>query len=252
MKKSIVALSILAVSGSAFASEGFNTEVAASYFNSDALDNYAIGGIYYFDRVSTAQGPLAEASFLDLQSSVSAVFERYDTDFDDFNTATLAGTYSLKESGVFLTGSVTHFSNINSSNDKLYGFGGGYYLSDDWALFGNTEFDEDLEYLGFAIGSKKLISLGDDRFVNIEASYGNPDEGKDSFALSSDYYFNSNLSVGVGVAWDDELLDPDNTIYTVRSEWFVSENVSLQASIDYIDGNSDSDTAVSLGARARF
>jgi hypothetical protein len=252
MKKSIVCLSILVASGSVFAEEGFNTEVAASYFNSDAIDNYAIGGIYYFDSVSTTQGPLAEASFLDLESSVSAVFERNETVFDDFNTATLAGTYSLKESGIFLSGSITHFSNINSANDKLYGFGGGYYLSDIWAVYGNTEFDEDFEYLGFAIGSKKLISLGDDRFVNIEASYGNPDEGKDSFAISSDYYFNTNLSVGIGLAWDDELFDPDTTIYTARSQWFVSENVSLQASIDYIDGNSNSDTAFSLGARARF
>lgn len=252
MKRSVIGLAILVASGHGIAADSFDTEVGGIYFNSDAIDIYGLGGTYFFDQVSTTKGPLAEASFLDLQSSVSVLLAHNEIDKDDFNLGIISGTYSLEGSGAFVTGSIAHFSDIDGPNNKLYGFGAGYYLRDDWAVLGEAEFDEDLEYLGFAVGTKKLLSLGGDRFLNLEARYNNVDSGKDSFSVSSDYYVNSNFSVGIGVAWDDELFDPDESVYTVRTEWFVSPSVSIQAAVDYIDGTGDSDTAFTLGASARF
>ena len=247
MKKMTYVASLFAfglISGVAHAD--FTTELNASVLKADDLKVFGLGGSYYFDRVNTNKGPLAEAAFLDKQSSVDAVFTRFDYDGNNLNAWALAGTYVVQGSGLYLNASVAH---LNGYSEDIYGFGGGYYLSRDLTVYVDTEFDEDLNYLGMSLGSKKLFDLGSERYVSLQGVYNNPDEGDDSFALSSDFYLNRALSVGFGYEWADKFSDG---ISSVRSQWFVNKQFAVSAEVSYADYDSGSDTSYMLGATMRF
>lgn len=247
MKKMTYAASLLTlglISGVAHAD--FNAELNAAALKADNLDVFVIGGSYYFDRVNTTQGPLAEANFLDKQSSFDVAYTRFDFDDHNSNAWALGGTYVLQGTGLYLNASMVH---LNGYSEDAYILGGGYYLSRDWTVSVNTEFDEDLSYQGVSLGSKKLFNLGGDNFVTLEGEYTNPDEGDDSFAISSDYYLNRHLSVGLGYEWADRFSDG---ISSVRSQWFVNEMFAVSAEVAYVDYDEGSDTTYMLGALIRF
>ena len=239
---SFAALSLLAQ----VAHADFNAELSGVALKDDDVKLYAIGGSYYFNNVSTRNGPLAEASFLDKQSAVSAVVSRFDGDDDNVNAWLLGGTYVVQGSGLYLNASVAH---VNGYSADTYTFGGGYYLSRDWAVSIDSDFDEDMNYQGLTLGSKKLFGLGGENFVSLEGSYNNPDEGDDSFAVASDFYLNRHLSVGLGYEWSDSFSDG---ITSVRSQWFINERAAINGEIAYTDNNGNSDTSYLLGATLRF
>ena len=247
MKKMYYVASLFAfglISGAAHAD--FNTELNASALKADDLKVFAVGGSYYFDRVQTNKGPLAEATFLDKTSSVDALFTRFDFDNNNQNAWALGGTYVLQGTGMYLDASVMH---VNGYSNDTYNFGGGYYLSRDWSVSVDTQFDEDLNYQGISLGSKKLFGLGSERYVSLEGVYSNPDEGDDSFAVSSDFYFNRFFSVGVGYEWADKFSDG---ISSVRSQWFINNQFAVSAEVSYVDYDRGSDTSYLLGATMRF
>ena len=247
MKKMTYVASLFAfglISGVAHAD--FNTELNASVLKADDLKVFAVGGSYYFDRVHTNKGPLAEATFLDKQSSVDAVFTRLDFDNDNVNAWALAGTYVVQGTGLYLNASVAH---LNGYSEDAYSFGGGYYLSRDLAVFINAEYDEDLNYQGMSLGSKKLFNLGSERYVSLEGVYNNPDKGDDSFAISSDFYLNRGFSVGLGYEWADKFSDG---ITSMRSQWFINKQFAVSAEVSYADYEDDSDTSYMLGGTMRF
>jgi hypothetical protein len=247
MKKMTYIASLFAfglISGVAHAD--FNTELYGSVLKSDDLKLFALGGSYYFDQVNTNKGPLAEATFLDQQSSVDAVFTRFDFDEDNVNAWAIGGTYVLQGTGLYLNAAVSH---VNGYLADIYSLGGGYYLSRDWAVSVNTEFDKDFNYQGFSLGSKKLFNLGGDTFVSLAGEYTNPDQSDDSFAVSSDFYLNRNLSVGLGYQWADSFSDG---VSSVRSQWFINDKFAVSAEVSYADYDSGSDTNYMLGATMRF
>lgn len=231
---------------SGVAQADFNAELNGSVIKADDLKVYAVGGSYYFEQVSTNKGPLAEASFLDKQSSVDAVFSRWDFDGGNINAWGVGGTYVMQGTGLYLNAAVAH---VNGYSEDSYSLGGGYYLSHDWTVSVDTEFDEDLNYQGFSLGSKKLFNLGSDNYINLEGSYTNPDEGDDSFTVSSDYYFNQFVSLGLGYEWADSFSDG---VSSVRGQWFVNDKFAVSAEVAYVDVSDDSETTYMLGATMRF
>ena len=224
----------------------FNAELSGVALKDDDVKLYAIGGSYYFNNVSTRKGPLAEASFLDKQSEISGAFTRIDWDEQNVNSWLLGGTYVVQGSGLYLNASVLH---VNTYSQDAYTFGAGYYLSQDWAVSVDTVFDEDMNYQGITLGSKKLFDLGQGHFVSLEGDYTNPDDGDDSFAVASDFYLNRNLSVGVGYEWADSFSEG---ISTVRTQWFINERAAINGEIAYSDVEGDSDTSYLIGATFRF
>lgn len=242
---------------SGVAQADFNTELNGSALKNGDLKVYAVGGSYYLDTVKSNKGPLGEASFLDKQSAIELAFVRMQIDgysingqtiFEDTNANSwaLGGTYVLQGTGLYLNADVRH---INGYSADFYGFGGGYYLSRDWAVSINTEFDKDLNYRGVSLGSKKLFNLGDNTFISLEGEYTNPDEGDDSFAISSDFYLNRNLSVGLGYEWADRFSDG---VSSVRSQWFINDKFAVSGEVSYVDYDGGSQTSYMLGATMRF
>ncbi|MGJ8674421.1 MAG: putative porin [Pseudoalteromonas sp.] len=251
MKKLILTTSLLtAASFSAFAQDTFTSSVSGSYTDSDNVDQYNVVGSYYFSPVSTRKGPLAEAVFLNRSNSINAGFNRSEVDFggnsDSFNSWRIGGTVHVEDSGLFLNAGIAHANGSDSAN---YGLGAGYYLAKDWTVGINTNFDEDLEYLGVSVDTKKLYDLGGDTYLNLTASINNPDEGSTGYAAGADYYLNKNLSVGVGRSWSGSFTDGTTALNT---NWFFTDTASVSISIARTEIDSFSDNTFSLGASARF
>jgi len=251
MKKPILTTSLLAIASfSAFAQDTFTTSLEAAYANSDNVDQYSIFGSYYFSPINTSKGPLAEAVFLNRSNSIDASFNRSEIDFSgdsySFNSWSVGGTVHVENSGLFLNANIAH---ANGSNAANYGLGAGYYLARDWSLSINTNFDEDLEYTGVSVDTKKLYDLGGDTYLNLTASINNPDEGSTGYAAGADYYLNKNLSVGVGRSWSGSFTDGTTALNT---NWFFTDTASLSVSIARTEIDSFSDNSFSLGASARF
>lgn len=97
--------------------------------------------------------------------------------------------------------------------------------------------------------TKKLITLGGDTFLNIDAGVSFPDEGDESYAVGADYYFNRNISVGLGYAWADSFGDG---ITTVEANWFVTPKIAVSLAYSESDIGDLSSDAIALGVVARF
>ena len=251
MKKLIITSSLLTIASfSALAQDTFTSSVSGSYTDSDNVDQYSVVGSYYFSPVSTSKGPLAEAVFLNRSNSINAGFNRSEIDFggnsDSFNSWRIGGTVHVEDSGLFLNAGIAH---ANGSNNSNYGLGAGYYLAKDWTVGINTNFDEDLEYLGVSVDTKKLYDLGGDTYLNLSASINNPDQGSTGYAAGADYYLNKHLSVGVGRSWSGSFTDGTTAL---NSNWFFSETASVSVSIARTEIDSFSDNTFSLGASVRF
>lgn len=255
MKKILLASLFSLPALSANAQDSFTSEVTASMFKIEEVRVYALSGSYYFDAVSTDSGPLAEAVFLNRVNSVRGNFTRNETKYAsggvsssafEINSWSLGGTYHFENSGLFLSADVAH---INGDNAAGYGLSGGYYLSDDWTVSVGTSFDEDLEYQGFGIATKKLVDIGDGTFVNLEAAYNKPDEGRSNYLVKADYYFNKRLSLGLSHAWEREF---DRGSSALNGQWFINDNLSITAQITDTDVRGDSETGYGLGVKARF
>lgn len=256
MKNLLLASSLFSLTAfGAMAQESFTSELGASFVNFDDLNIYSVSGSYYFTPVTTNKGPLAEAVFLSRVNSVTGSFTRSEINLDfgngetidgHINTWNLGGTYHFDNTGLFLGANVSH---INGSGDALYGFTGGYYLSDDWTLTINTGFDENLDYVGVGVSTKKLFDLGADRFLTIGASYGNPDEGDSSYQVMADYYLNARLSVGLSHDWADSF---DDGATSVNATWFVTDRLSLSGQISDVDTPTGSETVYAAAISTRF
>lgn len=251
MKKLILTTSLLTVASfSVFAQDTFTSSVSGAYANSDNVDQYSVIGSYYFSPINSSKGPLAEAVFLNRSNSINAGFNRSDIDLggnsDSFNSWSIGGTVHVEDSGLFLNADIAHAS---GSDDANYSLGAGYYLAKDWTVGINTDFDEDLEYLGVSVDTKKLYDLGGDTYLNLTASINNPDQGSTGYATSADYYLNKNLSVGVGRSWSGSFTDGTTALNT---HWFFTDTASISVSIARTEIDSFSDNTFSLGASARF
>lgn len=251
MNKFILAASLLTVSSfNAFGQDSFTSIIDAGYGTSDNNDFYNISGSYFLSPVDSAGGPLGEAVFLNRSNALRASFSRSESDFQDnsfsSNFWNLGGTYHLNNSGIFINIDMAHANNTISPSSESYVLGAGYYLSDDWFVTMDTNYDEDFKYQNLTVGTKKLIDLGDDTFVSLNARVTNKNY---NYNVGADYYFNKRLSVGLGYTWYDDF---DANTTSINANWFITETVSVSLGIDKFDNGVSSDNQFKFGARARF
>lgn len=232
------------LSCSAFANSDYQFEVGASYTEIDDIELYQVGGGYYFAPVDTSKGPLAEASFLDRQSSVAVLYQRLEFGGESDSDGLVAGEYVFSNQRAYINAIV--------SDDSYNRVGGGYYLSDTWLVDAGVRIDDDMDFIGASVGSKKLISLANDRYLSLQAAYQYVKDDIDTYSVGADYYLNRNLSVGVGVDWFDDPLNFDETRTNVGANWFVTPSVSVSAGVSFIDTDSRSDELYQVGLSARF
>jgi predicted porin len=251
MNKFILAAGLLsAASFSALGQDSFTSIIGAEYGTSDNYDVYNIDGSYFLSPVDTATGPLGEAVFLNRSTALRARFSHAKSDIQNnslsSNTWNLGATYHLNSSDFFFNIDMAHVNNNRGPSAKKYALGAGYYLSDDWFVTIDTKFDEDFEYQNMTVGTKKLIDLGDDTFVSVNASVTNKNY---VYNIGADYYFNKRLSVGLAHTW---YKDSDDDISAINANWFVTDTVSLSLGIDKLDKGSATDNRFNFGVSARF
>jgi predicted porin len=251
MNKFILAASLLTASSfSALGQDSFTSIIGAGYATSDNNDSYNINGSYFLSPVDITKGPLGEAVFLNRSNALRAGLNRSESDLQDKSLSSnfwnLGGTYHLNNSGLFINVDVAHVNNSIGPNSKSYALGGGYYLSDDWFVTIDTMHDKDFKYQNMTVGTKKLIDLGEDSFISLNASVTNKNY---TYNVGADYYFNKRLSVGLAHTWYDDF-DVDTT--SINANWFITDTISVSLGINKLDNGTSTDNKFNFGASARF
>jgi len=280
-KTAIIAGIGLALSATAQADYRWQLDANAGRTNIDVgrddgdVDQFGVGGRFYFKDVDTGKGPLGEASFLDQSSYVGAGYKY--TDLDDIvedvdgDTYGIGGRYVLPLDSIPLifeadwTRETPDFSDID-----FYRFGFGAYITDNTTIvlsYRTSDVDEtndidpgDID--AYSIDLKHLWHLSGDSAITVEGSYGlidvedneiNDGDDIDTWKIGGTWYVNKNLGFGLDFSRFDNFGIEEDT-YGASAEWFVTEGIGLSLSyahseIDDTDVESD---AVILGAELRF
>jgi hypothetical protein len=238
------------------------------------VDQFGVGGTFYFNAVDTSKGPLGEAAFLDHSSYVSAGYLY--TDLDDIvedvdgDTYGIEGRYVLPLDSfpLIFEGSWTRetpdFSDIDT-----YSLGFGAYLTDNTTAvftYRTTDVDEtnaidpgDIDAYEIAVEHLWHLSSG---AIKLDGSYGliNVDDNNinggddiDTWSIGGTWYVNNTLGFGVDFSRFDNFGIEEDT-YGLGAEWFVSDRVGLSlryahSEVDDTDVESD---AVLLGVEIRL
>ena len=281
-KKTVIAGALgLAISATAQADYRWQVDANAGRTNIDIgrddgdVDQYGVGGRFYFKDVDTSKGPLGEASFLDHSSYVGAGYQY--TDLDDIiedvdgDTYGVGGRYVLPLESIPLifeadwTRETPDFSDID-----FYRIGFGAYITDNTTVvlsYRTSDVDEtndidpgDID--AYSIDVKHLWHLSGDGAITLEGSYGlievddnniNDGDDIDSWNIGGTWYVNKNLGFSADFSRFDNFGIEEDT-YGVGAEWFVTEGIGLSliyahSEIDNTDIESD---AVVIAAELRF
>lgn len=253
-KTNLLAVALAFTAGHVCASEPFQYEVGASFSNQENTDVHAVSGTYYLAPLSNGDGPFAEAAFLGRASSISGSFSRVQLDDAmlsnfDTNAWSLGGVYQVEGTGYFVNGGLSRF---NGDGEFSYALGGGYYLTDDWAVSVDANFDEDVSYRGATLTSKKIWDLGWGDSVNLEASYTHNDEGPNAYGVGVDYYYSPRVSVGLAHSWIDDFDDLNTGATTVSINGFVTETIQISGVYNYSNVTGVSNNTYGVAVSARF
>lgn len=280
-KTAIIAGIALAMSATAQADYRWQLDANAGRTNIDVgredgdVDQFGVGGRFYFKDVDTGKGPLGEASFLDQSSYVGAGYKY--TDLDDIvedvdgDTYGIGGRYVLPLDSIPLifeadwTRETPDFSDID-----FYRFGFGAYITDNTTIvlsYRTSDVDEtndidpgDID--AYSIDLKHLWHLSGDSAIALKGSYGlidvedneiNDGDDIDTWKIGGTWYVNKNLGFGLDFSRFDNFGIEEDT-YGAMAEWFVTETIGLSlnyahSEIDDTDVESD---AVILSAEMRF
>ena len=253
-KKSLFAVLISSSIGTAFASDPFQYEVGGSYINTEFSNNYNVNGTYFLAPLSNGDGPYAEAAFLNRASSISGSFNRSELDhstpfFSGVNSWSVGGIYQLEGTDFFIDGNVSRF---NGDGEFSYRLGGGYYIQDDWSVSLSSVFDDDVEYLGTTIATKKIWATDFGEFVNLDVAYTNNDKGPDNYSVGADFYVTPRLGFGLAHSWFDDIDDIGDAATTFSVDSFVTETVRVSGNLTITHFNSNTEQTFGLAVAARF
>ena len=241
------------------------------------VDNYGIGGTFYFNDVDTTKGPRSEAAFLDHASNVSVGYIY--TDADDIvedldgDEYGISGRYVLGLDSIPLIfeGKWTRQTPDFSDIDK-YTLGFGAYLTDATTMvlsYSTSDVDEtndidpgDVDL--WEIRAKHIWVLDNQGGIELEGFYGILDvdcdncDDPDAYGIDGTWYVTNDLGFGVGLGKEDTF-GIDSDIYSASVEWFVTPHIGLSLAYEYKETdavlNQKDDTefnTVLLGARFRF
>ncbi|BDD07051.1 hypothetical protein [Aureibacter tunicatorum] len=262
--------------------KGYRFELNADYsFNdtkysenmyTDSKTNYALGGLtYYFGKVDISKGPLALATFLDRSSAAHFSYglgEYSDRNKHDLNVLNFAGNYVHKSSGWFANAYYSRTkvdANPENNISNTYAVTVGKYFA-EYSTLSLGYVKNDSDYLGsntYSLSNFHVQELKNGSFIDagISLSYIDYDDLKNAFRLNLEttYYFTKSLGVGV-VGEFTTGKDVTGFRYGLNAEWFVIDNLSINAVYNRMNTNSKNEmmlpdfdnNIVSAGLKFRF
>ncbi len=210
----------------------YRAEVALSYMDLPG-DTKMTGllGEWHFASVETAGHPLAEAAFLERSGSLSFLHATTDFEWLDVDVTLLNIDYYIPNT-MFYVGGI--YQKTSASSSMFYA----NYSVSDWGLslgivpmdglLIKTDYMNELGY-NFNLSAKYVRKLQGETAVNIEASFVKDEkdeyyeEGEDIKTFAVDYFFNSNVSLGVLIE------DAFETEYGLRTQAFPTERFYIGA-----------------------
>lgn len=249
----------------------FNSESLETDITKLEIDSTTFFANYYFDRVSTTKGPLAEAAFLSRASSVG--FGIIDVEISDPTFSVegdgfiFEGIYYLPNADYFVGFETLRLDIDNASPGEIEDdtLTAGFYLNDRSAVVlyisSGSAFGDDSS--GIALAYKTLLKSGG-KDINIEAGIAS-EESEPAFApsqtntivsVSGDYYINNQLSIGAGFSsngGDDTSLEGTTISFEVL--YFFTPAVAFDLEVgefstdDSLAGEDDSTVSFTLIGR---
>lgn len=284
---------LLATSSSLTTAETYNFEADITYTSKDYfgtdIDASLLDVTYYFTPIDNSKEPLAEAAFLNKSSEISAQYGqisqeylvnnvslglagRYVTDagviiglgyanksFNERETAAITGNGTEKfvdsgyiEIGTYLTDTsaftVSYSGNLNRTTDE----------NGQDNIFSNT----------VSLRYNHLFLMSGDTSIKLNTRFGYTMYSDDEYSdddtgildVNGDYYFNREFSVGLGLTTYQTSYSDAVFRYTVASNYFLTDNVSIYGSysLTNVDFNTDDGTVsddintFKFGLNARF
>lgn len=228
MKKTLLSTAIALASTSAYAD--FQFEVNGAFGQSDTTtttttvdqvflggtveftdkentesDNYSVGGVFHFSPVDTANGPLAEAAFLDQSSFITFNYDQTepDGDSDEIDTYRIGGRLvTAGELIVELDYANTEFG--DEDNDQVRA-GIGTYINDNADIVvsyqTSTDNDDDQDIINIALHG--VSALAGTAFLAYDLGLDYIDaENDEGFSVNAGgtYYFNNVFGLGLSAS----------------------------------------------------
>jgi hypothetical protein len=248
MKLKLLFASIVLVSSCFAIADTYQAEVGANAARWDldginsSVNSYGVNGKYYFNAVKTDNLPLAEAAYLGKNSSAFLNLTRQDGHgyiLDNKRYSAGVEVYIPENFLYIKVEGVNQRYTGDSDTSALTTIG----LTPLDGLRVSTSWDSDEGY-NANVDAKYVAALGNDHYINVEASLADTDWGTFK-AIGGDYYFDNTFSVGA------EVTDNDNgTNYLVRTRKFFTEQFS--GDLAYIDSDFGNGNAVAVGVNYRF
>ena len=198
-------------------------------------DLFGLGGAYYFNKVDTSKGPLAEAAFLDRASNIGLILAtgEVDGDNEDFDVDSYAaGSRIVIGEGGWLVDLGAGRDEIENQDEDTFSIGGGKYVLENTAVvlgYTNVDSDIDGESDEYDLGVEHLW-LFDQGALKLDGNIGriDLDEGDDVdvWGLDTTYYVTDRLGFGAGYGQEDSD-DTDLESWSLFAQWFVTEKVAL-------------------------
>ncbi|TQV86305.1 putative porin [Exilibacterium tricleocarpae] len=272
MKKSPIAIGLALLTSGLSHAGTYQTEITPSYSTGEIevgsadvdIDEFRLGGEYYFGGVDDSKGPLAEAAFLDRASSVRASYGMGEIDGNggdlDTDRFSLGGRFVDSASGWIFSIDYSEFE-IDDGGDETetWDFSVGKYIAENTAVtFTYRTEEEGNDDTDFYVAEVKHIAeLSGGAYLSLEGllAIGDADERDDPIVYggSFTYYPTRHFGIGALAALEDSD-DTEETTYSIFGSWFASDTLAVTASYDIVDDdeiNVESDV-FTIGAILRF
>ena len=263
--KSFLITALCSVISAGAVADSFQSQTDVNYSTVDVgpfdLSAWQLKQRFYLAPVNTdGATPLAEAAFMQRQSSVAGSYTRAKLDTNQADAH--ASSWSL--GGEYMDSSHNYYASLDwqfENNSKAYEATTklGYFVQNDWLVTGDIyQIKDDMGHtaLEYGVSTKKLLDLTNGDFFALTGGLRNHDDSTmTSYDVGADYYFGKNLSVGVGYSWySPGVFQSNHDSYQLRTQWYVLPNLALNASVGkiFVDEMELDETAYQVGASYRF
>lgn len=255
MKKLTLAATILCALTAAGTANAYQAEVTGGFAvtdidiaGADDVESYGLQGKIFLNDVSTANGPLAEAAFLDRASNLSINYDR--SEAGDIKTDTIyAGVEYFAQSGLYVNAKIGQASfdvGTENTDATVYSAELGFIPTDGLLVaFGLVGADSDFDNtIDPTLRVKYVAPLGAGD-IGVEAYLGLGDLETQSLAV--DYYFDKTISAGFDVENDNA---SDSKSFGINAKKFFGEQFNIGARVGF--GEVSGIDTVTYGAAAQY
>lgn len=241
-----------------------------------------VKGTFYFTPVNIRNAPLAEAAFINRNSSISLTYQQYssDTAYENATPSLYQREFYRGAVSVYIPDSIFYVSlGVEDGTDTLIVDSGSFTgggapvvirsemeseYNQVFATLGITPIDgllissdfyEDRDVSDYQNINFKYVTQIGGKDVNFEASYEHG-EFYQSIKLSSDYYFDDRTSFGIGATYlkndTSEVYREDQKTYFLRGRKFVTDYTSFDLLYLTSENYSREHEEFKVGASYRF